>query len=59
MNKAFSNRVGAVMLTNTIQALTTSEKMAFIRSCEQAGSFTALQGSPKELLLKAEQSNVT
>lgn len=57
MNKELSNRVGAIMLTDTIQSLSTKEKMAFVLACEQADSFETLKGSPKKLLLKAEQSN--
>lgn len=55
MNRDLSHRVGAVMLTTTIQSLTTAEKIAFIRACEMAGSVTALKGSPKKLLMKAEE----
>lgn len=56
MNSELSHRVGAVMLTSTIQSLATAEKIVFIRSCEMARSFTALQGSPKNLLMEAESN---
>lgn len=57
MNKELSLRVGAVMLTDTIQRLTTPEKIQWLFSLDKAGSFKTLQGSPKDLLLSAEQSN--
>lgn len=57
MNKELSRRVGAIMLTETIQSLSIAEKQAWLLSLEKAVSFKNLQGSPKELLLKAEESN--
>lgn len=57
MNKELSRRVGAIMLTETIQSMSTAAKQAWLLSIEQAVSFNNLQGSPKELLLKAEASN--
>lgn len=54
MNSALSHRVGAVMLTDTIQALSSSQKVAWLHSLDKAASFQNLQGSPLELLLKAE-----